>query len=378
MKNNYIFLMFAILGLSNSALAQMPNANFTTTIDSSFCGVITVFFHDSSTGSPVLWHWDFGDGASAAIQNPVHDYLYSAGTVTVSLIVIDSAGIADTMSGYNITIPSPGTFSFSPITGCAPLTVTFTASSSHAIYFTWDFGDGIIISDSSSIIQHTYSAPQLVTPILLLTEILPDGSHCTYPAPTAGFIEVGGTTETFDFTLQQDTSQNGIWNIIPNYSNQITSAVWNWGDGSFSTGLYPSHTYAINGWYTICATVSESCGDSATSCHSDSLLLYASNDTVHVNIINPLVTSIDTTSSNIATKLIVYPNPFTEQTTISFNKEIKNATIKVIDVLAKEMKKINFSGTQLILDKGELEAGIYFIQLTDNNNTFINKKIVIK
>ncbi|MGA2934840.1 MAG: DUF2341 domain-containing protein, partial [Methanomicrobiales archaeon] len=45
---------------------------------------LTVTFTDQSTNTPTSWSWDFGDGATSNLQNPVHTYT-AAGTYTVKL-----------------------------------------------------------------------------------------------------------------------------------------------------------------------------------------------------------------------------------------------------------------------------------------------------
>lgn len=77
-------------------------------------------------------------------------------------------------------------------------------------------------------------------------------------------------------------------------------------------------------------------------------------------------------------KILIAPNPFTSQTTISFNKEQKNSTIKIMDVLGKEIRSINVIGKELIMEKGEMQAGIYFLQLIDENKNVVNKKIAVQ
>ncbi len=74
----------------------------------------------------------------------------------------------------------------------------------------------------------------------------------------------------------------------------------------------------------------------------------------------------------------IYPNPFSLQTTISFAEEQKNTTIKITNLLGQEIKIINFTGRQLVIDKGEMEAGIYFVRTTDEKKTVTNKKIIIQ
>lgn len=45
-------------------------------------------FNDLSCGNPNSWFWDFGDGNTSTLQNPVHQYL-SGGYYTVSLVISD-------------------------------------------------------------------------------------------------------------------------------------------------------------------------------------------------------------------------------------------------------------------------------------------------
>lgn len=81
----------------------------------------------------------------------------------------------------------------------------------------------------------------------------------------------------------------------------------------------------------------------------------------------------------IESEVNVFPNPFATFTTIAFNEEQNNTIIKVIDLFGREIKAITFTGKQLILDKGEMKAGIYFVQVIDNQKKRIcNKKIIIQ
>lgn len=47
---------------------------------------LTVDFSDKSSGNPVSWNWDFGDGTQSTLQNPSHVYL-TAGSYPVTLSV---------------------------------------------------------------------------------------------------------------------------------------------------------------------------------------------------------------------------------------------------------------------------------------------------
>ena len=74
----------------------------------------------------------------------------------------------------------------------------------------------------------------------------------------------------------------------------------------------------------------------------------------------------------------VYPNPFSAQTTVAFTQEQKNTTIKIIDVLGNEVKAMNFFGKQITIEKGKMKAGIYFMQIIDDNKNVVNRKIIIQ
>lgn len=74
-----------------SAVAP-PDASFTGSATGS-----TFIFEDQTSGSPVLWDWDFGDGNTSNTQNPINTYP-GTGTYTVTLIVANAAGCTDSVT----------------------------------------------------------------------------------------------------------------------------------------------------------------------------------------------------------------------------------------------------------------------------------------
>jgi hypothetical protein len=73
----------------------------------------------------------------------------------------------------------------------------------------------------------------------------------------------------------------------------------------------------------------------------------------------------------------IYPNPFSNETTISFPTD-EIHTIKIIDLLGKEIKTASSTGKQYIIEKENMEAGIYFVQITDERKTTVTRKIIVK
>jgi photosystem II stability/assembly factor-like uncharacterized protein len=73
----------------------------------------------------------------------------------------------------------------------------------------------------------------------------------------------------------------------------------------------------------------------------------------------------------------IYPNPFTTQTTISFQNPQTNTLIRISDLLGREIKTIRFSGQELTIQRNDMVAGTYIITLVDQNNRQMSAKIII-
>jgi len=69
---------------------------------------LTVQFTDMSTGGPVSWSWDFGDGTSDTSQAPSHTYS-TAGTYTVRMTATTRTGSASATREDYIMVDSAGT-----------------------------------------------------------------------------------------------------------------------------------------------------------------------------------------------------------------------------------------------------------------------------
>ena len=68
------------------SILRLPKADFSFSVDN-----LTVVFTDTSTGQPRQWLWDFGDGNTSRLQNPIHTYSI-AGAYTVQLTATNSQG----------------------------------------------------------------------------------------------------------------------------------------------------------------------------------------------------------------------------------------------------------------------------------------------
>ncbi|WP_394698737.1 DUF3344 domain-containing protein [uncultured Methanoregula sp.] len=105
---------------------------------------LAVLFHDDSTNDPTEWLWDFGDGSTSNIQDVEHIYT-TAGTYTVNLTATNTAGsnsqkITNYITVSAAAVPPVANFTATPVIGLAPLSVTFTDSSTGSpVSWTWEY-----------------------------------------------------------------------------------------------------------------------------------------------------------------------------------------------------------------------------------------------
>jgi PKD repeat protein len=101
--------------IDQAAYVPPVNAEFTFTPSSPVVGE-PIQFTDASTGTPSTWQWDFGDGATSAVQNPTHTFT-TAGAYTVTLTAANAAN-QGTVS-HQVTVGA-GVISWIPVVSHNP------------------------------------------------------------------------------------------------------------------------------------------------------------------------------------------------------------------------------------------------------------------
>jgi PKD repeat protein len=167
--------------------ASEPFANFTAAPTSGTVP-LSVTFTDTSTGGPTSWQWSFGDGSSnSTAENPSHTYT-SPGTYTVTLTASNAnGGSSYTATNYIVAGDWPiASFTVSGASGYAPLTVTFTDTSSNTpTSWQWSFGDGSANQTVESP-TYIYNNPGTYTVILTASNTFGSSSASTSIYVSAG------------------------------------------------------------------------------------------------------------------------------------------------------------------------------------------------
>ncbi len=238
-----------------------PVAAFTATPTSG--GVpLQVQFTDQSTGSSLSYSWDFNNDGTvdSTAKNPVYTY-NAAGTYTVKLTVTNTEGSNSlTKTNYiTVNVAPVANFTATPVTGTAPLTVTFSdQSTGNPTSYAWDFNNDGTVDSTAKNPSYTYSAAGTYTVKLTVTNSAGSNS-----LTRTGYITVNYSVPVANFTA---APASGSAPLTVQFTDQSTGSPTSWAwdfnnDGTIdSNSKNPTYTYGSPGTYTVKLTVTNSMG----------------------------------------------------------------------------------------------------------------------
>ena len=239
-----------------------PHASFTVSDTLSTCPPLIANFTNTSLNG-IDATWDFGDGSTSNSPNPIHIY-NTPGTYFAKLFVTGPGNNCFDSVVQRIVVRGPiGTFSYSPLSGCSPLTVNFTAISPDRPAYVWDFNDGSIINTPDSTISYTYTLPGAYLPKMILV----DSGGCQVPIEGVDTVNVYGVKTNFGFDGLPRCNLGNIQFSDSSIINDISSTyAWNFGDGGTSALQNPLHFYAAPGQYfpQLIVVTNRGCRDTTT------------------------------------------------------------------------------------------------------------------
>ncbi|MEN9525372.1 MAG: hypothetical protein RLZZ256_756 [Bacteroidota bacterium] len=226
-----------------------PTANFTAPVRTKCEPSLLVNFQDLSTGNPVSWEWDFGDGNSSNLQNPTHSYS-NYGSFTVRLIITSQFGCKDTITRPNYINIRRAQIQLTglPAQGCLPFPKNFSAtinSIDNILTYQWDLGDGTLSNLPNP--THTYTTQGTYDVQLIITT----STGCKDTLKVTQAIKVG-TVPVVNFSA----SPIPVCGTQPVQFTDLTTPqadqwIWTFGDGTGSNLKNPSHRYTDTGFFTI-------------------------------------------------------------------------------------------------------------------------------
>ncbi len=257
-------------------------ANFSICYNSSPCQAgflssqslpLTVQFSNTSVGGNGAYQWNFGDGGTSTLADPVHTYP-APGYYNVSLTI----GALGTTC-YNTLTQTLYVWD-STATGCQAYYTfyTDTTSSVAVCHFTdqsvgnitswlWDFGDPASGANNTSTLQnpvHSYSSTGPFTACLTING--PDSCN-DVSCQTFGFNLPGDCDAAFTYYSDSVNAGQTV-HFIDQSQGTIYGWYWNFGDPASgvtntSTLQNPTHTFTVPGTYNVCLTIygADSCQD---------------------------------------------------------------------------------------------------------------------
>jgi gliding motility-associated-like protein len=239
-----------------------PSASFTSY--SVFCPAGQVSFQDlsSGNGSPIAQRsWNFGDGFYSSAANPVYTYSYPDSCYTVSLIVTNAHGCADTIAD-TVCVKPAFAFTLSSIPGCAGTATSFSpvnlAQGDSLMFVQWSFGDpasGPYNFSNKYLPTHIYNTPGTYFVKLRAwnTDNCLDSTYAEVhilDAPVANFSWPVSPACDSVVTFTNSSNVAGA---------AIDSLYWNFGDGSDTTLFAPlppmiAHKFPAYGFFDVSLT----------------------------------------------------------------------------------------------------------------------------
>ena len=224
----------------------MPDAAFVT---QDVCEGDSVYFINNSmlvNGNISDINWDFGDGTTSSVSDPVH-YYSLPGSYTVTLRIGSDQGCED-VATQNVTVNEKPVAAFNTAAVCTGTPVIFneqsTVSAGNMAGWYWEFGDGSF--DSQQHPQHNYASAGTYTVSLVATTDK-GCSDTVSRQTTVNEIPVANFTATsacFGSPVVFSDSSNIA-------AGSINSWNWNFGDGISSSSQNPSHNYSATGSYNV-------------------------------------------------------------------------------------------------------------------------------
>jgi gliding motility-associated-like protein len=211
-----------------------------------------------STGNPTSWFWDFGNGNTSILQNPTSFYV-TPGAYTVKLVASNISGSDTLIKPYYIrAYSSPESkFNTKDTAGCAPFKVNFTDASvpqsSVITSWFWNFGDGSYSTSQNP--THTYDSAGNYTVYL----IVKDANGCQNFFFINNYIKVHKPKAHFNDSIVGCAPPANVI-FIDSSSGDKLSYRWNFGDGTISIAVNPTHIYNTADTFKVNLIVTDNIG----------------------------------------------------------------------------------------------------------------------
>jgi gliding motility-associated-like protein len=284
-------------GQTQITVHPSPQASFTVDPVSQMMPDRTVTITNTTQPGNWLYQWRFGDDAISTDRDP-GTHTYPGPDDYLITLVVKGEHCADSTWQSIEILPHPPVAEFKPIEpGCMPLTIQFENTSSYSNSFLWEFGDGAVSNKPNP--EYTYYEPG------------------TYKIKLTAWGD--GGTDTYSTINDVWVLPNAYFEIAPRFVYVNDQAVhffnlsdngdiyyWDFGDGTGSDEMSPTHMYTKEGNYDV------------------TLNVWTQNDCYDLYVIETAVL-VEPTGK------IVFPNVFRPESPIEENRVFKPGVIDHVE-----------------------------------------------
>ncbi|PCI99404.1 MAG: hypothetical protein COB15_04275 [Flavobacteriales bacterium] len=207
--------------------------------------------------APYTYFWDFDGSITSTLTNPSYTYLTN-GIYNPTLIVIDSNNCT---FFYNDTIivtsatPCNLTASFiSTDNGSGNYSFNSTVNNGTTPYtYSWNFNDGNTSTLANP--SNTYTSNGWYNPTLVVT----DSNGCIHTSQDL-IIVSSSTPCSVTASFTSTNNGNGNYSFTNSSTGNISAHYWNFGDGTTSNAVNPTHNYVANGLFVVSLYTVDSAG----------------------------------------------------------------------------------------------------------------------
>ncbi|MEN9370404.1 MAG: hypothetical protein RI952_1269 [Bacteroidota bacterium] len=333
-------------------------------------------FKATKVSASANYLWTFGDGTSGVGSYVDHVYA-NPGTYTVCLTTSDSIGACtytycDSVLVSNAIIQCYATYSYyQDSTNANMLYFTGQTLNAPGSIITWDFGDGLVYT-GSNYTTHTYAQPGIYNVCLGYFDII---KNCFTTFCDVVYVGSGVTPNCnaeYKLFMIPDSVTLGA-NVVyfsSIYQSPTSSYFWDFGDSTYASNQFTTHIFNGTGVFDVCLTIY----DFAQNC----------SDTVckRVEIINGGMKILGLDNSENVNIKNLFPNPTNGISYMTLNsKSAAVANVKIYSIDGRLISKWNEELMQgehtLKLDLTNIEPGMYFIEVVENNER-VTAKLMIK
>lgn len=209
--------------------------------------------------TPTSARWDFPDGSVQYGVNITHTFS-QAGDYPVTMTATGN-GCQETITRTIRVNPLPvADFAATPTISCrVPTDVAFTALTTGATSWTWNFGDGATGTGQTT--THSYTAEGTFDVSLQATNAF----GCSVNVTKTDYIRIQAPMVSFVVDTPRGCipfAANFFSTVIS--VDPVVSYNWNFGDGGTSNLQHPSHTYTTQGDFTVTLEIVTESGCRAT------------------------------------------------------------------------------------------------------------------